>query len=46
MVDISVIVPVYNMEGFLRETLMLGAQCENVVVDSSSSNSRCADFSR
>lgn len=25
--------------GFLRETLMVGAQCENVVVDTSSSNS-------
>lgn len=35
---VTFVVPHFGA-GFLRETLMLGAQCENVVVDSSSSNS-------
>ena len=34
---VNFVVPHFGA-GFLRETLMLGAQCENVVVDTSSSN--------
>ena len=36
--DLSFVVPHFGA-GFLRETLMLGAQCANTLVDSSSSNS-------
>ena len=36
--DIKFIIPHFGA-GFLRETLMAGAQCENVFVDTSSSNS-------
>ncbi len=35
--EVTFVVPHFGA-GFLRETLMLGAQCENVVVDTSSSN--------
>jgi uncharacterized protein len=35
--DVSFIVPHFGA-GFLRETLMLGLQCENVLIDTSSSN--------
>lgn len=35
--DVRFVVPHFGA-GFLRETLMLGAQCENVYVDTSSSN--------
>jgi hypothetical protein len=35
--DVRFVVPHFG-GGFLRETLMLGAQCENVFVDTSSSN--------
>src|SRR5690606_9961390 len=35
--DVTFVVPHFGA-GFLRETLMLGAQCGNVCVDSSSSN--------
>lgn len=35
--EVTFVVPHFGA-GFLRETLMLGAQCPNVVVDSSSSN--------
>ena len=36
--EVTFVVPHFGA-GFLRETLMLGAQCPNVVVDTSSSNS-------
>jgi hypothetical protein len=35
--DVSFVIPHFG-GGFLRETLMLGMQCENVLVDTSSSN--------